>query len=119
MGSKMNVSVGDEILLVTPDTTWQKSQRMTAIVNKVGRKYAYVKYNGWDCRFDLVTGCSDYFGATAYLSEQHYEKKLLHDAEHNRLAERISKLLPCYRVLVNLSEDAVTTLHDTLDKLGL
>ena len=124
----MKLEPGDSVFVVYQKQRHKSELRTeTAVVTKVGRKYASIG-EGWnEKKFDLETGASVHkpdsnartngFGFDVYMTEADYQAKVHVDSEFARLQERML-MRPMAR-LNKLSPEVVQKIHAILDSEGL
>lgn len=121
------LKVGDTVFVVYQKRRRETEHRTeTAIVSKVGRKYAYVTLNRQEWPFYPDTGMSaekdsnariNGWGFDVYHCREDWEQEQRQLAEYKRLKSRL--VLNSWGGFVNLNPDAVAEIHAVLDKHGV
>ena len=122
-----DLKAGDEVFVVEQKRRHQKGEptTYTATIDRVVRKYAYIKRTWQELAFDRRTGFSLHgkdcnarangMGFDVYLTESDYLEREHAKAESERLA---SRLLTRYG-LIDLDHAVVEKIHAVLDEAEL
>lgn len=129
------LKAGDEVFVVEQKRrggcAGYEPRRLTATVERVGRKYGYVRLNQWGdpAPFILDNGKSFHGehtcatrsngdGFDVYPSEQHYRDEVLACGEADRLSSRM--VAGCQiGLLRQFPHECVVRLHQVLDDFGI